>query len=217
MCLRFLQLFILFLVTFYSSGQININDQKDDLKKGIYRNFKEFKFNSPSIELNYQYAINTRGYGFLNSSGVVSYGRLIIEKTARKELGMVYGFCDGKNIYINIESSFGVDLKRNTSFNKVEYLGEYTYLEDVISNPSYNGSSTSSLSRKVIKLRNGYVSSLTKSSMRSILSNNTEMLKRFNGESNKKSVLKQYLIEYCEEKKRLDNLRKVWFDKNDEN
>jgi len=75
--------------------------QNDNLfNTGIYKNFKEFKENKPSIELNYQISTKMRGYGILNASGQIPFYRLNIEKEKGKTIGKVFGFCDGENIYI---------------------------------------------------------------------------------------------------------------------
>jgi hypothetical protein len=93
--------FILIYSAFFSNSQELIIKDSINLKKGIYLDFTDFKYNSPSIPLNSEIWSYSRSYGFLNSKGKIDYYFINIHSKIVKEIGYVFGFCDGKNIYIN--------------------------------------------------------------------------------------------------------------------
>lgn len=125
---RILFIITLITVTYVTKSQnLIINDAA--YKAGIYRTFEEFKYNNPSIDFNYEVTTKNRGNGSLNAAGQVTYYRIMINKKLGKSIGEVFGFCDGKNVYIN-ESLPRLGPK--TGFSKIEYFGKYCYFEDII-------------------------------------------------------------------------------------
>ena len=196
---RIIGTIVVFVLCFNNASSQNyIYQQKDKLKAGVYKSYSEFKTNSPSISWDFTINPRTIGYGFLNASGYISGARIVMSKNKRKELGFIYGFCDGTNIYIS-ESRSMSKLKKTSYFHRVEYLGKLVYFEDVFSSSTANGGTVRSLDRKYLIVSSGKVNSLKKSTMRGILSHNTDLLKEFNAERYKNGVLKEYLIKYCEE------------------
>jgi hypothetical protein len=181
------------------SQNLIINDSI--LKVGIYRDFNEFKYNNPSIKFDYQISTIEHGYGFLNSSGTVTFYRISIDKKAGKAIGNIFGFCDGKNVYINENLP---RLGPKAGFSKIEYFGLYCYFESIFYQTAYNGTNsytTSSLAENVINMSNGEVIRLTKKTLKELIANDEELLTEFNNESQKNKKLKDYIIKYLEKRK----------------
>ncbi len=96
------------------------------LKKGIYKNFEEFKNNAPSIELDYDVLRIYKDTGGILDDAETAFFKLDITKAQGKSIGRVYGFCDGKNIYIN---EYKPKLKPKALFMKVGFIGTYCVFE----------------------------------------------------------------------------------------
>lgn len=75
-----------------------------DLKKGVYKNFEEFKLNAPSIS-NYELREG--------SIGDVLY---VKEGDAEYPTREAWGFCDGKDIFINSGDKFSRLVRRENTF-----------------------------------------------------------------------------------------------------
>ncbi len=107
-----------------------LNTNSSTLKKGIYKNFEEFKNNSPSMDLEYTILSKQKDTGgVLNrliTNGKTSFYYLDISKEQTKEIGKIYGFSDGKNVYIN---EFNPKLKPSTLFMKVNFISEFCLFE----------------------------------------------------------------------------------------
>lgn len=113
-------------------------------------------------------------------------------------MGTVFGFCDGKHVYIN---ELLPRLGPKTDFCKIEYLGRYCYYEDIHCMMFYNGPTTNencSLDEKIIDIESGEVIRLDKKTLREIIADDTELLNEFNDELNKNKRIKDYLIKYLE-------------------
>lgn len=196
---RVILLSLLLITHYYGYGQDLISD-KTKLKAGIYRSFEEFKYNNPSIEFDYPIRTKERGYGFLNSAGSVVFYKIDMKRKETRTIGEVFGFCDGRNVYIN---EYNPDLQRNTEFAKVEFYGEYCYFEGVSYSVMYGGpgaapTTTSNREEKIISINTGKVTILSKSKIRQILARDPELLAEFNKEKKKRKKLKKYLIKFLE-------------------
>jgi hypothetical protein len=186
-------------VTLITHGQ-RIITSDTIYKAGIYRTFQEFKYNNPSIGLNYKTSTTSSGYGFLNAGGRVTFYRIDIDRKTGKSIGNVFGFCDGKNIYINENNPV---LGPKAEFSKIEYLGKYCYFESLYSQAFYNGVSSStsaSLDEKIIYINTGEVISLSKNKIQEIIADDKELSDMFNNESQKNKKFKEYIIKYLERK-----------------
>lgn len=167
-------------------------------KAGIYRTFKEFQNNNPSIDFSYVISTKNRGYRFLNESAQVTYSRIVIDKKSGKSIGKVFGFCDGKNVYIN-ESLPRLGPK--TEFSKIECFGNYCYFEDIIRKTIYAGTvvtSSCSLDEKIININTGEIIHLSKKTLRELIGDDSELPDEFDNESQKNKKLKEYFIKYME-------------------
>jgi len=181
----------------------------DSLKfvKGIYRNFEEFKFNSPFIELEYETSIKKRGYGIFRLSGPKVFYRIDIDYETAKSIGKVFGFCDGESVYINENSP---QLSSMVNFVKLESFGRYCYYEDVqriISTSvsmagGYGGGYTFSqfnylkLTYRAVDISDGKIVKLTPAKLREIMSDDNELLDEFKKCSPKYHHMKEFLIKY---------------------
>ena len=127
---------MLFLVLFLTLIDINaqnliINDTI--YRVGIYRTFEEFKFNKPSIAFNYNVVINIHSYSKFNIAQQIALYKIMINKKIGKSIGNVFGFSNGKNVYINDRSP---KLSPKTDFSKIEYFGIFCYYNE-ISKPNF--------------------------------------------------------------------------------
>lgn len=189
--------YILFFLLASHYGQSQ-NLIKDDTlyKAGIYKTFEEFKFNSPSIVFNYKINIKNKGYGTLGLEGRMDFYRIEIERKVAKSMGNVFGFSDGRNVYINEEYP---QLGPRADFSKIQYFGKYCYFEGfaytVVYTPS--GSTTvAEVDEKMIDINSGEVIHLRKKTMRELLANDPKLLEEFNNETQKNKKLKAYAIKY---------------------
>lgn len=184
---------------YYGYGQEVISGNSK-LKAGIYRSFEEFKYNNPSLEFDYNIRTKERGYGFLNSEGWVQFYKIDMERKETRTIGSVFGFCDGRNVYINEDNP---DLQKNTEFAKVEFYGEFCYFEGVsysymTTGAGMGATATTSRTEKILSINTGKVTILSKSLIRKLLAIDKELLSEFNKEKKKRKKLKKYFIKYLE-------------------
>ena len=111
-----------------------IVDDSFNLRKGIYKTYNEFKLNSPSISLDYDIQKEIIDYTNLMQAATYTHRdtayTLNIDKDKANEIGTVWGFCDGRNVYINRETSISsgkVIFKPYSKFYKILYIGRYCY------------------------------------------------------------------------------------------
>lgn len=168
------------------------------LKKGIYRSASELIKNSPSLPFDYEVTTKEKGYGFMNSGGKHTYYRIAIDKSTARKTGMVFGFCDGEDVYICEENKL---FTPKTGFSKVENLGRYGYYNEVkvemMANPAGGGSTmTAALQHKVIDYKTAKVFFLVNKTMKTILADDPDLLYEFENEKRKGQLLKEYLVRY---------------------
>lgn len=207
-----------------NSQNLIINDTI--FREGIYRTFEEFKYNKPSIEFNYNLITKSRRYGLSNEEGEVPFYNIMINKKEGKSIGKIFGFCDGKTVYINENSS---RLGPDTEFSKIEYFGNYCYFKYVknrkvdkqksraernMDNPKniyisnnvkriMNASTTVTEGRlveKIINIESGEVISLSTKVLRELIANDKDLVDAFNKESQRSQKLMQYLIRYLDKR-----------------
>jgi hypothetical protein len=199
-------LLLLLSLCLYFSGnsQKLIIDDSVTLQKGIYKNFDEFKFNSPSIPFTYELTTITKYEGTFQTGNSMLVYKINISEDEEKNLKKirVFGFCDGENVYFN---EYNKKLQSNTEFNKIQFIGLYSYFEGFLIRiyTSSNGMtySTKTLIGKAININSGEIIDLTKSSLKSILENDEELLNRFKEEDDKKDKIREYIIEYSKRHK----------------
>ena len=195
-------------------------------KEGIYMTFEEFKYNKPSIEFNYNVITKSHRYGLSNEEGQVPFFNVMISKKEGKSIGKIFGFCDGKTVFINDNSPrLGPDVE----FSRIEYFGKYCYFKYVknhkvdkqksraernMDNPKnifisnnvkriMNASTTVTEGRlieKIINIESGEVISLSTKVLRQLIADDKELLDAFNKESQRSQKLMLYLIKYLDKR-----------------
>jgi hypothetical protein len=112
-----------------------IVDDNVTLKKGIYKTFEEFKNNSPSIPLEYEILSGKIVYAGFEIHNDTLYN-LKVDKDKANEIGLIWGFCDGKHAYINMQPTMKRDKKTKNNikvfkpfsqFDKIFFIGRYCY------------------------------------------------------------------------------------------
>ena len=195
MMIQRLLLFLLVISASKSFGQMIIIDDNVVLKPGIYKDFEEFKFNNPSILLIYK--IDSNEYKSIDQfnpeNSHFSY-RLIIDKQKAKQIGSVFGFCDGHRIFINETNPI---ISEKVDFELLQFVGLYSYFEQFVYLPGEMGAPNSSIIiDKMININNGDVTIITDQEIGHILSNDNQLLKQFTALIDKKTNVKDYLALY---------------------
>jgi len=213
---------LVFIFLTVTGQNLIINDSV--YKDGIYRTFEEFKHNKPSIEFNYNVIVKSRGYGLSNLADQVPFYKIMINKKEGKSIGKVFGFCDGKSVYINDNSP---RLSPETEFSKIEYFGKYCYYKRVndrkINKPTSRAErnmndtrnirisnnvrrmmeastkvTEGQLVERIINIDSGEVTTLSTKVLRELIANDKELLDEFNNESEHSEKLRQYFIRFID-------------------
>lgn len=167
---------------------------------GVYANFREFRTNSPSVQIeDYSFEENSElKQIFLGSVKNKLYRINKKGKRKRVRKGDVWGFCDGNDIYIYWAYTTG----RHYS-NKIMSLGRYTYFEDEgISNGSISVGGISSplimpyQNEFIINLNNGGIYKLNNSLMKDIFVDDQELLSEFKDDPKKGNKYQEYISRY---------------------
>lgn len=196
--MKALILLSLLFLYFGANCQELIIDENVVLKKGIYKDFDEFKHNNPSIPFNYEIISTTKGYGPLNIMQHKVY-RLNIERSDARDIEKVFGFCDGTHVFVNIERP---NLKINTDFDSIQFLGLYCYFKSVesvtfpVPGPGIVTATVTSLREKAIDINKETIFNLTDKSLKEILENDEKLLYMYVEEGIYDDKLKDYLIRY---------------------
>jgi hypothetical protein len=170
--------------------------KQNHLIPGLYKNFEELKNNKPSGEFNYQIEEKIKKY---QGNEITSY-KLNIDKLKAKEIGIVFGFSDGKNAYLNVNGS---KLSSSTEFARLELFGNYAFYE--FGNKVSVSSGTEILSvpkieQKILDVSTGEVIKLNKNNLKDLMSDNPQLLMEFENSPNKERILKDFLLRYLNEK-----------------
>jgi hypothetical protein len=166
-----------------------IVDDSLNLKRGIYKTYKEFKFNSPSIPLDCDIQWNIILYTNLMQTATYTHRdtcyTLKIEKDKTNEIGPVWGFCDGKNVFINRETSITsgkVIFKPYSKFYKILFIGRYCYCS-----VAYNSGGGFTYGILAIDFNTGELLELNKKKLKKYISKDEKLLQDYNNEENWKS------------------------------
>ena len=187
-------LLFVFLIGFVSIG-VSQNILEDTIyEAGIYRTFDEFKNNSPSIPFHYEVILKQRGYGAFFTEGKVDFYKIVIDKVKAKECGEIFGFSDGKNLFVLEHNR---KLTPKTEFVKIsEIIGSYCYYETrgMTSYYNINGGTSYSyyLKQVLLKMSTGTHFELTQKDVKEMLAKYPDLLDQFKAEPYKSKVLKDY-------------------------
>jgi hypothetical protein len=185
--------------SFNLKGQEVITDDSIILKRGIYKDFYEFKYNKPSIPLSYKIISSESSYGLLNLEGKHKYFTLDISKKQGDSIGVVFGFCDGHIVYINPSNPSNIKPSRNklssfTNFEIVELANRFCYFKALVTRLTQN-SSYETLNNCFVDLNINQDDLLfiCKSEIKSYLENEPLLLDSFKNDANRELKLKYYL------------------------
>jgi hypothetical protein len=187
-------LFAIFHFTLFS--QTLIIDDSVSLKKGIYKNFNEFKFNSPSLPL--EYGI-TAIKGTNGSKTIYDTYLLSITKKEAKKIDNIFGFCDGENIYFREQfndKKFRPILKDKTRYDKIKFLGLHSIYYGSSMTNDINGGMSRGISLKAININTGDVIYLDQKSLKEILQDDAELLESFQIKTRKTRRNSETRLEY---------------------
>jgi len=188
--MNLLRIFILFAISRSVFSQTD--EQRNILtttKKvdGVYRTFKEFRTNSPSIVG--QFKITRKEISLLNTQ---TGEYQVIEEP-------VWGACLNDSIYYFQEHPV---TSRRLKFYKLKFLGRYCFFEDKgVSISPISGAGYVEIPHEfefVVNINNGRSYELDKKMMRLILSKDPELLAAFENESSKYKVSEKYIMKFNE-------------------
>ncbi|MBO9595182.1 MAG: hypothetical protein J7599_19920 [Niabella sp.] len=212
---------LLLFITTAVNAQYPILEQTS-YKRGLYRSFEEFKNNNPSLPLTYQiFSEDTKPSLF--DKRVQRLYELEIRKKEGRKIGRVFGFCDGRYIYIWTPSykkdAFPLfpegPVGPNARFAKLLILDTLSYFEDLgatapagaplVAGPygtMYGGANPSLYVRgNLLDLGTGNITELTKGRLKELLKNDPELSAVFEKESGKQRKLGEYLMYYTARKR----------------
>ena len=180
-------------LSFYGQTQSDTAEKiynANELKKGFYKNYREFITNSPSITNDF--IVKERNLLALSITNNVSPYGYYVTKGEVDEMD-VYGFCDGKNVYISQRGGLG--------YNKLEYLGPYCFYSY-----TYHRGLSATLPDKIVVIDENkkFKVATVKYVGKLLQSKNPVFASEYEKESDKKGKRKEYLIklnEYLKSKK----------------
>jgi hypothetical protein len=172
--------------------------QNDEgLTRGIYKNFEELQNNKPTIAFNYQISSRFRKKGSTGFEKIPFY-RINIGRGQGRSIGRVFGFCDGKNIFINEDYP---RLGPKTEFVQLENLGRYYYFETIRATTIFVGTVPVTTYDPVSKIMDAYTGEiivLRIKTLEDIIVNDPDLLAEFQNDPKKGRKLKEYLIRYLD-------------------
>lgn len=180
---------VLLFTSLLAAQDLIINDTV--YNAGFYTSFEEFKYNKPSIPFNYEtksVTNNVRG-------GTVTYHRIAFKKKEAKALGVIFGFSDGKHVYILDEPR---EIIPNTKFMQIQKFGKLCYFERGIARVGYNNSQTIYLLPCLLNMESGEIIKVDKTTLPEIIADNKALLEAFEQEKKQYKVVKDYLLKYLE-------------------
>jgi len=188
-------LLLLVLICRNTFGQVIIIDDNVVYKRGIYKDFEEFKFNRPSLPFDYK--IDSVEYQnldvYTNASSHTTY-RIVFDKSGNKQLGSIFGFCDGKHIFVNESNPTVTD---KTDFDQLQFVGLYSYFEQYMFMPGELGSlNSSTVLGRIVNINNGECSVVTQEVLNKVFENDSTILSSFNSQKDKRAKLKDYIALY---------------------
>lgn len=196
------QLLIIFLfIPYYAFCQHNGDILKaQELKEGVYANFREFRTNSPSIVGQIEFKENSEAARML--VGANKNKLYIIDSVGnRKRLKkQIWGFCDGEYVYIFWDKS--PSLRRY--FNKLITIDRYCiFLDDGYSSSgaSFNNFSVPVFAKYeidyILNINNGITYKVNNKLMKVILAKDPELLKKYKSEKNRRSKRLRFIRDFC--------------------
>jgi antitoxin component YwqK of YwqJK toxin-antitoxin module len=168
-----------------------ITDSSTVLKSGIYKDFFELKYNCPSLTLNTE--INIKDVK-------IEYGTYV---ELRQDIGLenCYGFCDGVDIYIRLDSKIGF----HPVFSTIELYGQFAFLPNYMQKTYGAGVSAMDFTvsetvsdNKILSITDGEIYPFKKYMVERIIAFDSLLYSDFLSEDDNKNeeILKEYLAAY---------------------
>lgn len=207
------RMYKLFTLTFFCT--LNVISQElitnnSSLQSGFYRDYSEMKTNNPNIKKTYSVK-EGREYtgGFMGIRPKINYYRFKITRKEAKEVGAIFGYSDGKNIYIRpglrgdnaLERRFRLSRERRANFRELEIIGKYGYYQDLF---KY----TTGLKLNIedhtiidhvfvfIDFENDNFIQMNYKRVKILLKKDRELWKKFKNDSKKRKNISKYIKEY---------------------
>jgi hypothetical protein len=122
----FLKTITLVLSLNFGYAQIPIHLDTNQLMKGIYKDFDEFKYNKPSIT--HDFHIKERI--FANTTNITHTSYSLVSTYNGSNMETIWGMCDGESIYAKSDEKTFITSER--WFEKIHFLGRYSIYEKLI-------------------------------------------------------------------------------------
>lgn len=198
---------LLFLLVKDLSAQSLIVDDSVKLNRGVYLSFEEFKFNAPSV-MYPDFMVEVKERKIKTSVGKrYEQYRLIFDTPVPFNEDRIWGFCDGKDVFIRGEDEF---FGKN-NYDKIVYMGRYCCFYRFRQGPPipiYGNTGAPmyspvhyparELTPRLININNGIDTDIDNKTMKLILSQDEGLLKEFKGDKLRKERYFYYLINYSE-------------------
>jgi len=183
-------------ITLNANSQSLMPNDTSGLKKGIYKNYDEFKHNNPSLPLNFSLISFSETYGFFDANSINRYRLLGLSQ----ERDSIWGFCDGENVYVNYSYYEDILFSKGLTFDKL-VLGRYCYAECI--SYFYGGGTIGRLLiRFAIDFNTGQAIRLNNNGViKKLLKNDPELLQQFKNDDDKRDRYSYYLQEYSKRHK----------------
>lgn len=204
--------FILYLFMFFSVsayGQHPLLEKEIQLKPGIYKNLQELQQNAPSVKLDSKIKSKNFNQTFISHKTVQYF--LKMKKRKCKETGYIFGFCDGRQVYIT--SAQPGPFSAKTPFYALELHGRYNFVarkEDghptLVPIPVAGGGmgmspgSTNMVNFYIFDMNTAEFLSVTKNSIKKELSPYPELLNRYKEDKKRKGKTERYIKELINQK-----------------
>lgn len=179
-----------------ANGQARVRPQfNENTSVKIYKTLDDMLSNKVDQTIEADYAVHPKEHG-------VTYHRVHIDKQKRKELGRVYGFKIGDEVFINPKRP---KLKSYMDFYKTEVIGDYVNFARVgsiwVPNPANYGVPPYRFTyprEELVNTKTGKTKLLTRARLKKILKqdNNLALWKEFKQEKRKSMQLIPYLKQH---------------------
>ncbi|MDG1476725.1 MAG: hypothetical protein P8Q14_06240 [Vicingaceae bacterium] len=193
--MKYFTLIILLIITTRVFSQELIIDDSIVLKKGIYRNFQEFKFNSPSLPLNYE--VIPRQFKLFKIDHTTYH--INITKEDSKKLGNIFGFCDGIKVYFR-EEFYMKDLRpkltSRTEFEEFKFLGLYSSFECIIATDNTYVNHSIDEFVQAININDEKIIIVKQKQLKNILISSPDLLNEYSQLSRKERVKNETIINF---------------------
>jgi len=198
------------LISFRAQAQAVIVDDTLNLRKGVYRSFKEFKYNFPtlldSFTITSEQKKLVRSIPESKDSATHTVYHVLLPDHYN-ESHEVWGYCDGQYVYITTGQAYHT----NEIFEKVDYLGRYClffqWTPPTGSSPGTKPASqktTGYLSRKIVNINNGQVfnpDELNHTYLTTILAKDNALFEKYKKDKDRNAKTFYYLKQYSEKHK----------------